>query len=164
MADQATIDRFHRRFIDAGLALRFQSTGRAPQWHYPTLRDLVLATDGAGRQANYLASETSFQFLKALQARHRVIPVVGNLSGPTALKAIGGFLRGQQQPLAAFYVSNVEFYLWRDGSYGRFLDNLRLLPHAPNAVIIRSLFGGGGSLSEVEPLAQVLDRSLAGSR
>src|SRR5688572_13195192 len=33
--DLRTIDRFHRRFIDAGLSLRFQSTGRAPRSYYP---------------------------------------------------------------------------------------------------------------------------------
>jgi hypothetical protein len=164
MTDQATIDRFHRRFIEAGLSLRFQSTGRAPQWHYPTLRDLVLAEDDAGRQANYLASESSFQFVKALQARDRIIPVIGNLSGPKALGAIGGFLRAQQLPLSAFYVSNVEFYLWREGTYGPFIDNLGQLPHAANAVVIRSLFGGGGSISEVEPVGRMLDRALTGSR
>ena len=164
MADQATIDRFHRRFMEAGLSLRFQSTGRAPQWHYPTLRDLVLATDGDRQQANYLASEASFQFLKDLQARDRIIPVVGNLGGPRALGAIGTFLVAEQQSVTAFYVSNVEFYLWRDGSYGRFLDNLRQLPHARNAVLIRSLFGGGGSTSEIEPVAEVLERAPAGFR
>jgi hypothetical protein len=124
----------------------------------------VLATDGAGRHANFLASEASFQFLRALQARDRIIPVVGNLSGPSAVRAIGGFLRAERQPLSAFYVSNVEFYLWRDGSYGHFLDNLRQVPHAANAVLIRSLFGGGGSTSEIQPIAQVLDRALAGRR
>jgi hypothetical protein len=164
MADQATIDRFHRRFIESGLSLRFQSTGRPPQWHYPTLRDLVLAADATGRQASYLASESSFQFLKALQARDRIIPVVGDLSGPAAVKAIAGFLRRQNQPLSAFYVSNVEFYLWRDGSYGRYVENLRELPRAANAMIIRSLFGGGASTSEIEPVARVLERSPAETR
>ena len=164
MADQATIDRFHRRFIEAGLSLRFHTTGRAPQWHYPTFRDLLLAADGAGEQANYLASEASFRFLKDLQARDRIIPVVGNLSGPRAVGAIGAFLRAERQPLSAFYVSNVEFYLWRDGSYGRFVDNLRQLPSARNAVLIRSHFGGGGSTSEIEAVAEVLERAPSGFR
>ncbi len=53
----ATIDRFHRRFIEAGVGLRFQSTGRPPQSHYPTYRDLLLATDSLGERSNYLASE-----------------------------------------------------------------------------------------------------------
>ena len=46
--DFATIDRFHRRFIQAGVDLQFQSTGRPPQSHYPTYRELLLATDASG--------------------------------------------------------------------------------------------------------------------
>src|SRR5262249_34026463 len=34
--DVRSISGFHQKFIDAGLALRFQSAGRPPQWNYPT--------------------------------------------------------------------------------------------------------------------------------
>ena len=37
--DLSTIDRFHQRFVEAGLELRFQSMGRPPQFYYPTYRD-----------------------------------------------------------------------------------------------------------------------------
>ena len=75
--DLATIDRFHRRFIEAGFDLQFQSTGRPPQSHYPTYRELLLATDASGTAATTWPSEESFQFLKSLQERDLVIPVVG---------------------------------------------------------------------------------------
>jgi hypothetical protein len=119
---------------------------------------LLLATDDAGRRANYLASEDGFQFLKSLQARDLVIPIVGNLGGPTALKAVGRLLRDRQLPLAAFYASNVEYYLQRDGTYARFVDNLTSLPRSGKALIIRSVFGGGGgsSYSETQPVAEVV--------
>ncbi len=77
--DLATIDRFHRRFIEAGLALRFESYGRPPQSGYPSYRDLLIETDAQGRQRNYLASEESFQFLKSLHARDLIVPVVGTV-------------------------------------------------------------------------------------
>jgi len=35
----------------------------------------------------------------------------------------------------------VEFYLFRDGSFSRFAANLGRLPHMPNSVVIRSIFG-----------------------
>ena len=72
--DLRTIDRFHRRFIEEGVSLRFQSTGRPPRSYYPTYRQLLTDTDGSGRQANYLASEDAFQFLKGLQARDQSHP------------------------------------------------------------------------------------------
>jgi hypothetical protein len=156
-ADLATIDRFHRRFIEAGLELRFQSMGRPPQLYYPTYRDLLLETDGEGHQRNYLASEESFQFVKGLEARDKVIPVVGNIAGPSAMNAVARALTSRHEQLSAFYVSNVEFYLEREGTYQRFTTNLSRMPRAPNGVIIRSIFGrGGGSVSEIQPIAELL--------
>lgn len=138
--DLATIERFHSTFAEAGLALRFRSFGRAPQYYYPTLRDLVLERDREGRQASYLASEEAFQVVRELQLEDRIIPVVGDLGGEQALPAIARYLAEREEPLSAFYTSNVEFYLANDGTLDDFLANLRLFPLAPNAVIIRSLF------------------------
>jgi hypothetical protein len=162
--DLATIDRFHRRFIDDGLSLQFQTTGRPPQEFYPTYGDLLLETDGEGRQGNYLVSEESFQFVKSLQERDGVIPVVGNLSGPSALAGIGRLLRERGETLSAFYASNVEFYLARDGSYERFIGNLARIPRTHRAVIIRSIFGRGrgGSLSVTQPVDDLLSQFVAG--
>ena len=169
--DRATIDRFHRRFIGDGLSLRFQSTGRAPQSYNPTYRDLLRDTDESGRLGNYLASEEAFQFVKGLEARDLVIPIVGNLAGPSAVAAIGSALAARHERLSAFYVSNVEFYLFGDGSFSRFIANLGRLPHMPNSVVIRSIFGryatgpsrpGDGSVSRLETVDDLLREYAAG--
>jgi hypothetical protein len=157
-SDLRTLDRFHRRFIGAGLGLRFQSLGRPPQGYYPTFRQLLLEVDGAGRQRNYLASEEAFQFVKSLQARDLVIPIVGDLSGATAMVTLGRWLREHDERLSILYASNVEFYLFREGSFARFVDNLSHIPHADRALIIRSVFGGGGSsVSQTQPVPELLD-------
>jgi hypothetical protein len=156
--DLSTVDRFHRRFIESSLGLRFETFGRAPQAYYPTLRQLLLEVDSSGRQRNYLASEEPFQFLKALQARDMVIPLVGNLSGATAMVAIGRWLREHNERLSLFYASNVESYLFREGNYARFVDNLSHIPHGDRALIIRSVFGGGGSsVSQTQVVPELLD-------
>jgi hypothetical protein len=160
--DLGTIDRFHRRFEEAGLGLLFQSTGRAPQPYNPTYRQLLLETDGAGRQGHYLATEEAFQFLKSLQARDLVIPVVGDFSGQKAVAAIGRFLAERNERVSAFYASNVEFYLFRNGTFPRFVTNLGQLPRAQNAVIIRSVFNrpntsGYASISLTQPLGELID-------
>jgi hypothetical protein len=140
--DLATIGRFHDAFITAGLGLQFTSFGRPPRPYYPTLRQLVQERDLEGRQASYLASEADFQFLKQLQRRDRVVPVVGNLAGDRALPAIGRLVRDRGERVSAFYASNVEDYLLRDGSFERYARTVTALPHAPTSVIIRSYFGG----------------------
>ena len=139
--DLATINGFHRRFMEDGLGLRFNSAGRPPQAYYPTYRDLLLETDAAGAQTNYLASEEAYQFVRSLQVRDRIFPVVGDVSGPSALQAIGREMASRNEQLSAFYVSNVEFYLFGQGAYTRFVTNLRSVPRAKTAVLIRSVFG-----------------------
>ncbi len=140
--DLATIDRFHGQFIRSGLGLQFQSTGRPAREYYPTYRDLLLETDRRGRQLCYLAAEDDFQFVKALEGRDLIVPVVGNLAGPKALAAIGGEIARRGEKVSAFYISNIENYLFRDGSFARYIENVKKLPHTDKSVVIRSLFGG----------------------
>jgi len=167
-ADRATIDRFHRRFIDAGLGLQFNSTGRAPQADYPTYRDLLLEVDRQGARQNFLAAESDFQFVKGLHARDQVIPIVGNLAGQNALASVARFLVESRLKMSAFYTSNVEFYLFRDGSFPDFVTNLGRLPHDPAAVIVRSVFPAGSAGAARVPgynsasLTQNVDALLAG--
>ena len=167
--DRHTIDRFHRRFVQAGTSLRFQSIGRTPRSYYPTYRDLLVARDSSGR-GSFLAFEDGFQFVRDLQRRNLVVPVVGDVSGPKALGAIGQFLRDRNERLSTFYISNVEFYLFRDDRFQRYLANLGRVPHHQNAVIIRSVFGPYASSlgtdyssSHVQAYDELLDRAKRGS-
>ncbi len=141
--DTSTIRRFHSEFIRNGLDLRFNSTGRAPRYYYPTLRDLILEHDLEDHQASYLASEDDWRFLKSLEAHDGVIPVVGNLAGSTAYPAIGREISARGLRVSALYVSNVEMYIWRDQTFGTFAANTARLPRDDRSVIIRSFFGGG---------------------
>jgi hypothetical protein len=167
-ADEQTIARFHGRFIDAGLSLQFNSTGRAPQWNYPTYRDLLLETDLTGTPRSFMATEDDFRFVKSLQARGLVIPVVGDLTGPTAVRSVGRFLAERQETVSAFYVSNIEFYLFRQGSFGRFVANLGSLPRSTSSVMVRSAFNqvvtapGYNSASMTQPIGELIAGYAAG--
>ena len=141
--DLATIRRFHSEFIEQGTALRFRSFGRAPRPFYPTYRELLLGRDREGQLGSYLVREEDFRRVKALQASNLIVPVVGDLAGPHAIQAIARWLEERGVGVSAYYTSNVEDYLWRDGSYGTFAENVRALPWTRNGVIIRSYFGQG---------------------
>ena len=149
--DIATIQRFHNAFIAGGLGLQFTTTGRAPQYYYPTLRQLLLERDLDGHSASYLAREADFQFVKLLQARNLVIPVVGDLSGAHALSAIGQRIAERGERVSALYASNAEDYLLRDGTFPRYTRSVLMLPRTASSVIIRSYFGGEGSHPESVP-------------
>ncbi len=139
-ADLAAIDEIHSNFIREGLSLQFTSHGRPPRFYYPTYRDLLLEKDLTGQYGAFLAREEDFQFIRAMQLEDRVVPVVGDLSGPHALAAIGQVLAEQGEYVSAFYTSNVEFYLMRRGRFDRFAENVKRLPHSERSVIIRSYF------------------------
>lgn len=75
-----------------------------------------------------------------MQRENRVIPVVGDLAGSHALRAIGREVSRRGLVVSALYASNVEFYLFGDGVFPRYMANLATLPAAENSVIIRSYF------------------------
>jgi hypothetical protein len=143
-ADHHTIRRFHQTFIDAGLSLRFTSFGRPPRPYYPTNRQLVLETDIEGERASYLASGERYAVVRDLHRANRIVPVVGDMAGPHAVREIGAILREMGVAVGAFYASNVEFYLWQDGTLGRWVDNVAALPAVDEAVVIRSYFPNAG--------------------
>jgi hypothetical protein len=139
--DLATIARIHQRFALAGFRLKFTSYGRAARSFYPTYGELLREADRQGRQASYLAREADYRFVRDLERRNLVIPVVGDLAGPKALATLGDVLRERDTRVSAFYVSNVEFYLMQDRTFDRFARNVAALPAGSDAILIRSVFG-----------------------
>lgn len=144
--DLGTIQRFHLTFVRAGLGLRFTSYGRASRPYYPTYRQLVLETDIDGDQASYLSSAETYGVVRELQLANKIIPVVGDMAGPHAIREMGVVLREMGLQLEAFYASNVEFYLWRGGTFDEWEENFASLPVAADAVIIRSHFPNSGGV------------------
>jgi hypothetical protein len=139
-SDLESIGKVQRAFFSAGLDIRYSSYHRPPRSIYPPYRDLLLETDLAGNQQNYFNSEDDFQFLKKLEDQDMVVPVVGDLSGPQAVRAIGQYIAEIKERVSAYYVSNVEFYLQRQGTFDKFVENLKALPIDSRSVIIRSYF------------------------
>jgi len=144
--DRQTLRRFHNEFFAAGLELRYTSLGRPARPGYPSERQLYLSTDLDDRQVSFLSTERRFRVVRDLERSGRVIPVVGDLSGPAAMRAIADYLREIHRGVSAMYVSNVEMYLFRQGNFGRYVENVRNLPAAAGGVIMRSYFGRGGMM------------------
>lgn len=164
--DRVTLRHFHDEFANAGLEITFTSRGRSSRPGYPSERQLYLATDLDGKPGSYLATEERFRTVRELQRSDKILPVVGDLSGPTAMKSIGAYLKESGLLVSALYVSNVEMYLFRQGSFGRFAENMRALPSGPSSVMIRSYFGrgmmwNGGGMQNSSPLPQALPGQLS---
>lgn len=172
--DRETILQFHDAFRQDGLDLRFSSHYRNPQSYYPTLRRLIVERDLNGAQRSYLATAAAYGFVRELQARDRVIPVVGDLSGATAMANVARYLDETGLEVTALYTSNVEFYLFQQRTFSRFVENLEALPLAPGGVIIRSYFNrfrashprtvpGYASTQLVQPFDVFFDAVAAGT-
>jgi hypothetical protein len=126
------------------ISFRFGPRGYPSGWGggFPTLRDLILATDQYGAKGNFLAEEADYQFVRSLHRQNRIIPVVGDFAGTKAIAAVGGYLRRNGYTVSAFYTSNVEQFLFGNEIYGKFAENIRKLPVRDNSVFIRAVRSG----------------------
>ena len=141
--EHEAIQRIYQAFYQSGMEVRYVIRDRPmpSNRYFPSYRSILLETDLNNQQRNYLATEESYQFLKKMQDQNLIIPVTGDLAGEHAVRAIGRYLQETGEKISAVYVSNVEFYLWRQsGSFERFVQNLKSLPITDKSVIIRSYF------------------------
>jgi len=111
---------------------------------YPTYADLMTATDATGQFRSYLATEDAFRFLKQLETRNLVVPVVGDFGGPKAIRSVAAYLKAHDAVVSAFYLSNVEQYLLQDDKWHAFCRNVATLPLDQSSTFIRSSSRGGG--------------------
>jgi ribosomal protein S12 methylthiotransferase len=86
-------------------------------------------------------TDAAFGRLKDLESRNLVVPVVGDFAGPKAIRAIATYLKSQGGMVGAFYLSNVEQYLYQDGKWDAFCGNFSILPLDPSSTFIRSSNG-----------------------
>jgi hypothetical protein len=101
---------------------------------------LMAATDLAGRNHSYLASEENFRIVQDLEKRNLIVPLVGDFAGDTALVGVGRYLKEHDAVVNVFYVSNVERYLFEQGDHGKhFYANVASLPLDSSSTFVRSV-------------------------
>ena len=141
--DKQGIEYVYHAFYNFGPQLNYSSTGGFGARYQPSYADLMVATDEAGLNRSFLANDENFQFMKQLEAKNLLVPVVGNFAGPKAIRAVGEYIKGKGGIVSAFYLSNVEQYLYQDRIWGNFCRNVATLPLEPSSTFIRSVRGGG---------------------
>jgi hypothetical protein len=139
---------------------------------FPSYEELMVQTDWNGTSRSYLATDAQFQFVKGLQERNLIVPVVGNFAGPKALRAVGRYVRDHGSRIGAFYVSNVEQYLFQDSLFEAFARNVATLPVDRTSTFIRSvsirygysdgMIGPDGRASALDPIQEFVDDFRAG--
>ncbi len=158
--DAGGIEYVFRNFFQFGPAINYNSSsgGFGGGMNRVTYADLMTATDMDGVARSFLANDANYQFMKDFETRNLLVPVVGNFSGPKAIRAVGRYVKEVDGKISAFYLSNVEDYLSRDGTWNSFCANAATLPLDESSTFIRSVRGGryGGGAGLNSDLANIL--------
>jgi hypothetical protein len=151
-SDVKSMEYVYSQFYEGGPLINYSFSsgggGGFGRGNMPTYVTLQTATDTAGKNWAYLATEANYRWLKDFETKNLLIPVVGNFAGPKAIRAVAQYLKDHQAVVSAFYTSNVEQYLFQqDDEWSRFYKNVATLPLDANSSFIRSISGGRGYTS-----------------
>jgi hypothetical protein len=146
--DWATLKSVYEAFVTAGPDITYNFSPRRPFYgraRMPSYAELQMETDSARVHRAYLASETNYRALRSLETNNLIVPLVGDFAGPTAIRAVASYLKAHDATVTAFYLSNVEQYLFQaPDDWRRFYANAASLPVDSTSTFIRSVFNGMG--------------------
>lgn len=160
--DLAGIDYVYKTaFFNGGPQLTYSMAGRGARGggfggrggggNMGTYAEIQSLDDGEGVNRGFLGSEANWLAMKDFETRNLLVPVVGDFAGAKAIRAVGKYLKEHNATVSAFYLSNVEQYLNRNGVEDVFLCNVAQLPLDDSSTFIFTGagrtgggFGGGG--------------------
>jgi hypothetical protein len=104
------IEHVLKAFYTDGPEIQFWGSRRVDAVR-PSYWQLMTAADMTGQARSFLSTDEGFRFVKAMQTRNLIVPVVGDFGGPGAIRRIGDYARAHREEVHAFYGSNVGVYL-----------------------------------------------------
>ena len=150
--DLIALETVYEAFFTFGPAIDYSGGVKGLTTGNINFMKISTAVDGAGVARSFLATDEHFQFLKSMHARNLIVPIQADFGGPKAMRAVGDFLRARGLRVSAFYISNVEQYLFNprsptapngqetNGGWRAFYDNLATLPADKSSVLLRVPF------------------------
>jgi len=147
--DRRTVDYIAKAFYQGGPDAHLTTYGT-------TFRNLMMETDSQNRNRNFLVSDANYQFVRQMQQKNLIVPVVGDFAGPKAMRAVASYVREHGGEVTAFYVSNVEEYIRSPQSvWSSYCKNIASLPINNTSMFIRFGRGGRGSyLNQMMPFTR----------
>lgn len=133
--DFEDLRQIYHEFYALGLDIKYDSWR---SFFFPSLKEFLLETDLSGRNRNWLASTSTYETVREMERENRIIPIVGDFAGDQAFRRLGTFLEARGSTVSAFYLSNVEFYLFRQRKWPAFVENVRALPTNEKSVFVRA--------------------------
>jgi hypothetical protein len=147
--DLAELDEIYGTIVRSGPGVDYSGFAGAYRGGMSGYAALMTATDDQGQAWSYLASEENFQFVREMERKNLIIPLVGNFAGPKAIRAVGTYLKEHGAAVTMFYTSNVEQYLFQQGDdWRRYYSNVATLPMESSSIFIRSSHYAFGTASQ----------------
>ena len=141
--DEATIQYVFSSFYSGGPDLTYNGVTGGFGRRMPSYAEMMQMTDEEGINRSYLGTEENFRILQDFQKKNLIVPVVGDFGGSRAIRAVAVYLKQHDAFVSAFYVSNVEQYLFQQGDdWSKFYRNVETLPVDATSSFIRSVFNG----------------------
>ena len=153
MDDENAIGYILRAFFIGGPNLTY--SGPRPEngrTILPSYEEMLTDSDSNGKPRSFLASEENFQIVRQMQKDNLIIPIVADFAGPSAIRSVGRYLKERNATVTAFYVSNVEQYLFMSEAWKKFYGNVATLPLDSKSVFIRPLINIGTGAYSASPL------------
>jgi hypothetical protein len=135
--DLITIEYIYNVFYRGGPAMNYEYASATPATSTPSYVKMMTATDSNGHNWAYLATEESFQYVRQMQQRNLIVPLVGDFAGSKSIRGVARYLGDHNATVAAFYISNVEAYLQSGTSWTDFYANVATLPVDSSSMFIR---------------------------
>jgi hypothetical protein len=137
------IEYVYHVFVEAGPDLDYTVGGFGGGDGSPSYEQLMTATDKAGHNWSYLASEADYQAVREMEMKNLIVPLVGDFAGEKAIRAVAQYLTDHNATVSVFYLSNVEQYLFQEpGQWRRFWENVSTLPLDASSTFIRTVNAG----------------------
>jgi len=151
--DQNAIAYILRAFFVGGPDLTY-SGPRPPNTRtiLPSYEELLTDSDSNGKPRSFMATDANFQIVKQMEKDNLIVPLVGDFAGTSAIRAVGQYLKEHNATVSAFYVSNVEQYLFMGEAWKTFYENVASLPLDSKSVFIRPLINVGAGSYSASPL------------
>lgn len=172
--DLGKLEYVYQVFFKGGPAINYEFMSTSPFTGAASYSQLMNITDTAGRNWGFLANEENYQYVREMQRRNMIVPLVGDFAGPAALRNIGRYLKERNATVTAFYASNVEYYL-NPTQKQAFYANLTELPGDPSSMLVRYILGSQArnlswwkqemdDVSAISPMSEITNIVRAGQR
>jgi len=170
--DLLRIDYIYQVFYRGGPSINYSFMSPSPIQNPASYATIMNSPDSTGHNWAFLANEENYRYVRELQRKNMIVPLVGDFAGPRVIRNIGRYLKEHGSVVSAFYVSNVESYF--DAQKTQiFYSNVSTLPVDASSMFIRFVDGdhtpslpwwksGMGNLNVISPMIDVTSQVLAG--